>query len=96
MVSDRVGNITTEAKFSANWWRGLILHRALFRGCLLKAAGHSDSGVLARVTSIQRVHTEGGQSPKPEECSKASANSEVRSNIELIIISTLLNRTANK
>ena len=45
---------------------------------LLNAAGHSGSGLLARVTSIQRVHTEGGQSPKAEECSKASANSEVR------------------
>ena len=31
---------------------------------LLTVTGHSGSGILSRVTSIQRIHTEGGQPPQ--------------------------------
>lgn len=45
---------------------------------LLNAASHSGSGVLSRVTTIQRIHTEGGQPPKAEDCNNAQTNSEAR------------------
>lgn len=35
---------------------------------LLTAVGHSGNGALSRVTSIQRMNTQGGQPPQPETC----------------------------
>jgi hypothetical protein len=40
---------------------------------LLSAASHSGQGIMTRVTSIQRIHTEGGLPPQASECN-ASAN----------------------
>ncbi len=40
---------------------------------LLGATGHSEEGVFGRVTSIQRIHTEGGLPPSANTCD-ASAN----------------------
>ena len=44
---------------------------------LLTDAGHSGAGILARVTSIQRIHTKGGQPPK-EGCDDAHRDAEAR------------------
>ena len=46
---------------------------------LLTATGHSGQGVLANVSSIQRVHTEGGQPPAASECDPAKPTPEARS-----------------
>jgi hypothetical protein len=46
---------------------------------LLTATGHSGDGVLASVTSIQRLHTKGGQPPAAQECEASKANTEARS-----------------
>jgi hypothetical protein len=46
---------------------------------LLTAAGHSGTGVFANVSSIQRVHTEGGQPPAASECDPAKPTPEARS-----------------
>ena len=46
---------------------------------LLTATGHSGKGVLANVSSIQRVHTEGGQPPAASECDPAKPTPEARS-----------------
>ena len=46
---------------------------------LLSAATHAGQGVLARVTSIQRIHTEGGQPPKASDCTVATNGKESRS-----------------
>ncbi len=43
---------------------------------LLTATGHSGTGLLAQVTSIQRVHTQGGQAPSTA-CDATKFNSEV-------------------
>jgi hypothetical protein len=40
---------------------------------LLAAASHTGEGILSRVTSIQRIHTEGGLTPAASTCD-ASAN----------------------
>jgi hypothetical protein len=45
---------------------------------LLSAVSHEGSGVLARVTSIQRIHTRGGQAPPAAQCDAARRNAEVR------------------
>jgi hypothetical protein len=45
---------------------------------LLTATGHSGTGKLANVTSIQRLHTKGGQPPTAG-CDAAAANTETRS-----------------
>jgi hypothetical protein len=45
---------------------------------LLNAVNHSGSGVLSRVTTIQRIHTEGGKPPIAADCNSSQANSEVR------------------
>jgi Protein of unknown function (DUF3455) len=45
---------------------------------LLVAANHSGSGILANVTSIQRIHTKGGQ-PPASGCDDAHRGSENRS-----------------
>jgi uncharacterized protein DUF3455 len=46
---------------------------------LLTATGHSGQGKLASITSIQRVHTLGGQPPAAAECDASKANAEARS-----------------
>jgi hypothetical protein len=46
---------------------------------LVSATSHSGNGVLARVTSIQRVHTKGGQPPSASDCNFATINSRMRS-----------------
>jgi hypothetical protein len=45
---------------------------------LLSAVSHEGDGVLAHVTSIQRIHTHGGQPPPASECDAAKGNAEVR------------------
>jgi len=46
---------------------------------LLSATSHNGEGVLAKVTSIQRLHTRGGKAPADSECTAAKVNSEARS-----------------
>jgi len=46
---------------------------------LLTATGHEGKGKLADVTSIQRVHTMGGQAPAAAECDASKINTEARS-----------------
>jgi hypothetical protein len=46
---------------------------------LLTATGHSGSGTFASVTSIQRLHTKGGQPPAATECDSSKASHEARS-----------------
>lgn len=45
---------------------------------LVSVTSHSGSGVLSPVTSIQRIHTKGGQPPATA-CSESTQNSEVKS-----------------
>lgn len=45
---------------------------------LLHATGHSGSGVLSRVTSIQRIHTQGGRPPGAN-CEESLRGKEVKS-----------------
>jgi hypothetical protein len=49
---------------------------------LLSAAGHKGEGVFSRVTSIQRIHTEGGLPPAASACNDAAKGKEVRSAYE--------------
>ena len=44
---------------------------------LIKVASHTGSGVLARATTIQRLHTEGGKAPS-EGCDSDHVDQEVR------------------
>jgi hypothetical protein len=44
---------------------------------LLAAASHAGNGVLAGVTSIQRIHTKGGQAP-PSGCDDAHRGAETK------------------
>ena len=46
---------------------------------LLHATGHSGNGILSRVTTIQRVHTKGGQPPGAAECDETVRGKEVKS-----------------
>ena len=46
---------------------------------LVMVTDRSGNGVLNRVTSIQRVHTKGGQPPPASDCSAAKLNAEVKS-----------------
>jgi hypothetical protein len=46
---------------------------------LLTATGHSGTGTLSSVTSIQRLHTKGGQPPAAAECDASKASPEARS-----------------
>lgn len=46
---------------------------------LLTATGHSGKGKLSDVTSIQRVHTKGGDAPAAAACDASKTNSEARS-----------------
>lgn len=43
---------------------------------LLTVVSHEGKGVLERVTSIQRVHTRGGQAPPPAKCDQSKPNAE--------------------
>ena len=45
---------------------------------LLSATGHSGNGVLSRVTTIQRIHTVGGQPPSGG-CTQANLGTEFKS-----------------
>jgi len=44
----------------------------------LKSAGHSGSGDFAKVMTIQRIHTKGGQSPATG-CDDSHRGAEVKS-----------------
>jgi hypothetical protein len=44
---------------------------------LLSATGHSGEGILSRVSSIQRIHTEGGAAPEAKYCDGSSSGKEV-------------------
>jgi hypothetical protein len=46
---------------------------------LLAAASHTGEGVLSRVTSIQRIHTEGGLAPIANTCDASANGKESRS-----------------
>jgi Protein of unknown function (DUF3455) len=46
---------------------------------LLKAAGHSGTGILSRVTTIQRIHTKGGQPPPATSCDESKRGTEAKS-----------------
>jgi len=46
---------------------------------LVTASGHSGEGVFSRVTSIQRIHTHGGQPPPAAACDASKQNVEVKS-----------------
>jgi hypothetical protein len=46
---------------------------------LVHVTGHTGKGVLEHVTSIQRVHTAGGQAPSPAGCDSAKYGAEARS-----------------
>jgi hypothetical protein len=43
---------------------------------LLSAVSHDGAGVLARVSSIQRLHTKGGEPPAADKCSAAQQSVE--------------------
>jgi hypothetical protein len=49
---------------------------------LVTATGHSGDGVLTPVTSVQRIHTKGGQPPAAAECNSSTPNAETKSNYE--------------
>jgi hypothetical protein len=46
---------------------------------LLTAIGHSGDGLFSRVTSVQRLTTQGGQSPPATECDPSKPSPEARS-----------------
>jgi hypothetical protein len=46
---------------------------------LLSAASHTGEGVLARVSTIQRIRTEGGLPPKASDCNMSANGKESRS-----------------
>jgi len=46
---------------------------------LVSATGHTGNGALGEVSSVQRIHTKGGQAPAAAECSAAKDGSEARS-----------------
>ena len=46
---------------------------------LVTATGHSETGVLSRVTSIQRIHTKGGTPPAAADCNATKLASEAKS-----------------
>ena len=43
---------------------------------LVSVVSHDGKGLLEHVTSIQRVHTQGGQPPPPEKCDLGKPNAE--------------------
>jgi hypothetical protein len=46
---------------------------------LLSVVSHAGGGVLAAVTHIQRIHTQGGEVPPASQCDATKRNSESRS-----------------
>jgi hypothetical protein len=44
---------------------------------LLSATSHSGEGIFSRVTSIQRIHTEGGIAPEAKYCDGSATGKEV-------------------
>jgi hypothetical protein len=46
---------------------------------LVSVTSHSGEGVFGRVTSIQRIHTQGGQPPPAADCSASKQNTEAKS-----------------
>jgi hypothetical protein len=46
---------------------------------LLTAAGHSGSGMLANVSTIQRIHTKGGQPPATQPCTSSNLDATSKS-----------------
>jgi len=44
---------------------------------LLSATNHTGEGIFSRVTSIQRIHTEGGMPPEAKSCDGSNAGKEV-------------------
>jgi hypothetical protein len=46
---------------------------------LLSAASHTGEGILARVTTIQRIHTEGGLPPNASDCNVSANGKESKS-----------------
>jgi len=46
---------------------------------LLAAASHTGEGIFSRVTSIQRIHTQGGLAPKANTCDASAGGKESRS-----------------
>jgi hypothetical protein len=46
---------------------------------LLSAASHSGEGILSRVTTIQRILTDGGLAPKAADCNSSTKGRESRS-----------------
>jgi Protein of unknown function (DUF3455) len=46
---------------------------------LVNVTGHSGTGVLSRVTTIQRIHTKGGQPPSSADCNAAKQGAEMKS-----------------
>jgi hypothetical protein len=47
---------------------------------LVEATTHSGNGELARVTSIQRIHTKGGRPPAATDCDSSKLGVKVKSN----------------
>ncbi len=45
---------------------------------LVTVTGHAGNGVLSRVTTIQRIHTKGGQPPAAADCNISKQNAEVK------------------
>lgn len=46
---------------------------------LVTVTGHSGNGALSRVTSIQRIHTKGGQPRPAGDCNASKQNAEIKS-----------------
>jgi hypothetical protein len=46
---------------------------------LLSAASHTGDGILSKVTTIQRIHTEGGLAPQGSECTTSANGQESKS-----------------
>jgi hypothetical protein len=46
---------------------------------LLQATSHTGTGILSSVTTIQRVHTKGGQPPQTGGCDQSEQGKEVKS-----------------
>jgi Protein of unknown function (DUF3455) len=46
---------------------------------LVNVTSHTGNGALSQVTSIQRIHTHGGQPPSAADCTPAKLNSDVKS-----------------
>ena len=49
---------------------------------LVTATSHAGDGLFSRVTSVQRIHTKGGQPPTATECTSSTSNQERKSAYE--------------